>query len=289
MSKKILGLMVALILLFVPQTVFANSLECMMSDKKDFIFISVTEENELYIGLENEVDYKDYNFEITDEEKEDIINYLTAQIPFDDATFDFEKFNHLINNMPETGYVLASFSDNEQLLAYSETAMLLSEYELEKGFLTQFISAKINGTEPPKYETEEIIEKEEYNATDNLVDDLNSETEDLNVFIEEVKNYLPELGMTLVTMLATSCLVPFFIFIFFIKILKALAKRSTNIKNTKYNSPKEKTYKNMDDEFFDELVKNSDNPDYAPKHYRKKNKKNTPWSDNDDDNPFIIK
>ena len=290
MHKKIFGIFLAILLLLIPQTVFAESFaNCVIAGEEMDIYIDLTESHELYLTMTNGINTKDYKFDLSEEDASQIIEYLKTGVKDEELTNDENSVDAFYNSNSYLGYLLIYLEGDSAGIAYSTSRPLYTEDELDKGILTTIIER-------------ELAEQEGLEESSPIPDTYNPETEDMTTTNEEdiqaIKDelsiILPELGTTLVTMLITSCLVPIFIFIFFIKILKALAKKST--KNTGYNyTTRNKTYKNMDEQFFDDLV-DEYNRSSQNKSDRKKTmnnqtskRKSDPWSiDRNDDDPFSL-
>lgn len=269
MNKKIFGIVLALLLLFIPQTVFAGFATCVMVSDDTDIYIDLTESDILEIKIYNPSGEREYSYALDKEEVDEIMQYLRSNTQEElEYTEDIDIINTFFEQVDDIGYLFLDATGEEVLLYYSYDRMLLSDEELDNGFLTQFIEKKMYEEQyGPIEEPPVIIQDSE--------DSVQAELDEMSQLFEDTKEFLPEIARTVFSMLASMCIVPLVMFIVFIRILKIAAKRSNGFDtNTRKNNSfdGQRRYTKTDN-----------------RKYQNSNRKRDPWStDNNDDDPFSV-
>jgi len=274
MNKKIFGIILVLLLLFIPQTVFADFATCVMITDNTDIYIDLTESNMLEIRIYDPSGEREYAYALEEDEEKDILKYLQSNVEENEYAADLDIINTFFQEVNDTGYIFMYVTDDEIGTYYSYDRLLLSDEELDNGYLTQFIEKKMTEEKYGHQEEEPII-------TGDYVNSIDKELEEMTDIYESTKDFLPEIGMTVISMLASMCITPVVMIIIFINILKIIAKRTKglddraqNLKNNTINTRRDI---------------NGNKPNI--KRYQNTSKrKRDPWSNNnDDDNPFVVK
>lgn len=293
MKQKILGIFLILCMLLVPNTTYAANdnfaVVAMIMDEMQ-IYIEIDGSiNEMWVELSNENDYEETTYEITDREVDAIIKTLMSQIPLGDENQPTSIATDFFTDRPDPGYVLSYYMNGESDIAGSYEHSLFTIEELEESIITEIINAKIGGYESP-VESEEYVEDntisepltpdDEYYTPGTIIEEEIDEISDLFKILEEE---MPGMIGMFISMMLTSCFIPIFIFIVFIKILKTVAKnnKNTNIKSNSLD-------RNINTRR--EIPKSSDKRNNTVNRSRGESKrKRDPWSiDENDDDPFSV-
>lgn len=293
MKQKIFGILLVFCMLLTPSSVFAetNSFAAVAMNMDEYqVYIDIDGDlNQLWIEISTDEEYNDETYELTDNEINAIIKTLISKIQPEDENQPSSIATDFFNDMPTPGYVFSYYLNGEAGLVGSYDHSLFTIEELESSIIAEIIEAKEGGYDSPVENgdyiednpiSEPLTPEDEYYTPGAIVEEEINEITDLLKVVEEE---LPGMLGMFITMMLTSCFMPIFIFIVFIKILKAAARNSKNT-NIKSNS----LDRNINTRR--EIPKSSDRRNDTVNRSRGESKrKRDPWSiDKNDDDPFSV-